>query len=465
MTISPPPPSGILDGSPSLADLRTAVGGRLHTPADHDWDDVRTPWLLHVEQQPCAVLDVAGVDDVRTAVRWAARHGVAVAAQPTGHGATGTADGSLLLRTRRLGGIRVDVERRTAWIGSGIRAGELLAALDGTGLVYLGGSHPGTSVVGVTLTGGLGWFSRLHGIGADSVVSVDLVDGTGRSRTVCAAEQPELFWALRGGGGDFGIVTGMELRLHPVPQLYGGRLMWPAERMREVLLAFRAVTSSAPRELSTWFQVTHFPALPHVPEQLRGRSFTSVALAHVGPGEAAERLLAPLRAVPGAVLDTVGEVPLAALGTITDEPVDPMPAMDSSALLTTIDDQLVDDLVATVGPGSGTPLAMVQLRHLGGALTEEQHGGGCFGPVPERYLLFTIGVAGVPTAAAPVRAAFAGLDDITARCASGRTMPAFLGERSSDAWWSAATRARLVAAKAAADPAGVIRSNRPVAAR
>lgn len=465
MTISSTPSLHALDDAPALTELRGATAGRLHTPADPDWNDVSRPWLVNVQQQPCAVLDVAGVDDVRIAVEWALRHRVPVAAQPTGHGATGTADGSLLLRTRRLGGIRIDAERRTAWVGAGVQAGELLAALDGTGLVYLGGSHPGTSVVGVTLTGGLGWFSRLHGVGADSVVAVELVDGTGFSRTVTATDDPELFWALRGGGGDFGVVTGLELRLHPAPQVWGGRLMWPAERMREVLLAYQEVTANAPHELSVWCQTTHFPPLQHLPEQLRGRSFTIVALAHVGSGEDAERHLRPFRAIPGAVLDTVGEVPLGALRTITDEPVDPMPAMESSTLLTDLDDQLIDDLVASVGADSGTPITMLQLRHLGGALAEEREGGGCFGTVPERYLLFAMAVAAVPELAAPIRSAFAGLDEVTARCSTGRAMPAFLGERSSDAWWTPATRARLVAAKAAADPAGVIRSNRPVGAR
>lgn len=465
MSISSLHPAGTETEHPALTELRTTTTGRLHTPVDRDWDDARQPWLLNVQQRPLAVLDVAGVDDVRAAVAWALRHRVPVAAQPTGHGATGTADGALVLRTRRLGGVRIDVERRTAWVGAGVQAGELIAALDGTGLTYLGGSHPGTSVVGVTLTGGLGWFSRLHGIGADSVVAVELVDGTGFTRTVSATSDPQLFWALRGGGGDFGIVIGMELRLHPVTQLYGGRLMWPVERMREVLQAFRTVTSTAPRELSVWCQTTHFPPLPHLPEQLRGRSFTIVAFAHVGPAADAERLVAPLRAVPGPVLDTVGEVPLGALRTITDEPVDPMPAMESSTLLTDLDDELIDDLVASVGPGSGTPVTMLQLRHLGGALDDEREGRGCFGPVPEQYLVFAMAVAAVPELAEPIRAAFAGLDEVTARCSSGRAMPAFLGERSSDAWWSPASRARLVAAKAAADPAGIIRSNRPVGDR
>ena len=197
----------------------------LHTPADPGWDAVRTPWVVNVEQTPLAVLEVASADDVVAAVRWAAAHGRQVSAQPSGHGATGPMDQVLLLRTRALDEITVDAGRRTAWVGAGVKARELLAALEGTGLTFLAGSNPDPSVVGMTITGGISWFGRKYGVGADSIRAVEIVDGAGRLRTISATEDPELFWAVRGGGGDFGIITRVELDLHPAPQLYGGRLL------------------------------------------------------------------------------------------------------------------------------------------------------------------------------------------------------------------------------------------------
>src|SRR5436190_13978556 len=308
----------------ALDELRRRVAGPLHTPDDPGWDAARTPWALTVVQTPLAVLEVRDATDVQAAVRWAVEHEVQVSAQPVGHGASDALDGVLLLRTRALGGIDVDVERRTVRVGAGVKSGELLAALDGTGLTFLAGSNPDPSVVGLTIGGGMSWFGRAYGLGANSIVAVDLIDGLGRARRVSRTEHPDLFWAIRGGGGDFGIVTRMELALHPAPTVYGGRLLWPVARMGEVLRAFRTVTETAPPELTLWYHTYRFPPLPHVPEPVRGKAFASIAMAYLGPGAEAERLLRPIRAVPGVALDLLGDVPLAALGTIGDEPTQPM---------------------------------------------------------------------------------------------------------------------------------------------
>ena len=172
-------------------------------------------WIVNIPQHPMAVLEVHDVDDVIAAVRWAVDHGAQVTAQPTGHGANDTLENAVILRTRALGGIDVDLERRTAWVGAGVKAGELCDELDGTGLIFLCGSNPDPTVVGMTITGGISWFGRAYGLGADSIVTVEIVDGLGRLRRVSATEDPELFWAVRGGGGDFGIITRVEVALHP----------------------------------------------------------------------------------------------------------------------------------------------------------------------------------------------------------------------------------------------------------
>ncbi len=449
--------------SHALAELRRRVAGTLHTPADPTWDRARTPWLVNVEQHPMAVLEVRDAHDVVAAVRWAVDNGVQVSAQPTGHGAADGLEQVLLLRTRGLGGISVDVERRTASVGAGVKAGELLAELDGTGLTFLAGSNADPTVVGMTITGGISWFSRHFGLGSDNIVSIELVDGLGRLRTVSATEDAELFWAIRGGGGDFGIITRMEVALHPAPEVYGGRLLWPIEQMGEVLRTFRTVTESAPEELTIWYHTYQFPPIPDVPEPLRGRGFASIAVAYLGSRADAESLLAPFREVAGLAMDLMGEVPLADLTTIADEPTDPMPAMQRSSLLTRLDDTAIAALTAVVGAGSGSPLPVVQIRHLGGAFAREQANGGAHGPVTEPYNLFALGVPAVPELVEVIGVFFGRISAAVAHVSSGRTLLNFLdGTEDPGRWWSAETRERLARTKQASDPLQTIRSNRPV---
>jgi hypothetical protein len=456
------PPAGA-NRSPALEDRRRRVVGRLHPPADATWDAVRSPWVVNIDQHPMAVLEVHDVDDVVAAIRWAVDHGCQVTAQPTGHGGLTTLDQTVLLRTRALGGIDVDVQRRTATIGSGVKAGELCAALEGTGLTFLCGSNPDPSVTGMTITGGISWFGRAYGLGADSIVGVELVDGLGRCRRLSATSEPELFWAVRGGGGDFGIITRIEVALHPAPSVYGGRLMWPVEQMEEVLRTFREATRTAPEELTTWFHVYNFPPLPELPEPIRGKSFACIAVAHLGGREDAEQLLAPYRAIPGLAMDLVGEVPLSSLGDIAAEPTDPMPGMQRSALLDDLDDDAIAALVATAGPDSGSPLLLVQVRHLGGAFARDVEGRGSHGPVTEPYSLFALGIPAVPELVPVIEMYFGRVSAAVAHVASGRTLLNFLEyDEDPGRWWSPATRERLAAAKQAADPLQTIRSNRPV---
>jgi FAD/FMN-containing dehydrogenase len=446
-----------------LAALRNQVAGRLHTPDDPTWDSARSAWVLNVDQRPLAVLEVHDATDVQAAVRWAIDHDVQVTAQPGGHGAADPLEGVLLLRTRALGGIEVDLQRQTVRVGAGVKSGELLAALDGTGLTFLAGSNPDVSVVGLTIGGGMSWFGRAYGLAAHSIVSAEVVDGLGRLRTVTRDDHPELFWALRGGGGDFGIVTHLELRLHPASAVYGGRLFWPLEQMGEVLRVFRAVTDSAPPELTLWYLSYRFPALPHVPEPLRGQAFASVAMAYLGEAEDAEHWLAPLREVPGLAIDLMGPVPVGDLARIGGEPTAPAPNLDTSTLLERLDDDTIDRLVEAVGAASGSPLAVFQVRHLGAAFTAGSALEGAAGRIDQPYQLYALGIPVMPALVEPIHAALARVEDAVAPASSGTTTANFLHAGGDvDRCWPPEVRARLRAVKAEADPLGTIRSNRPV---
>ena len=223
---------------------------------------------------------MANVADVVTAVRWAIESGISVTAQPSGHAPRTTLDDTLLLRTRALRGIAVDVEERTAVVGAGVKWGELMRELDDTGLIALCGSNPDPSVVGLLLGGGVSWFTRAHGFTANSVLSVDLVNPEGELVHVTQESDPELFWALRGGGGDFGIVVRVEIRLFPAPELYGGQLLWSIEDAPKVLKAFRDLSLVAPRELTMWAHILHITC--GIPAAISCTSSTVAAFAIAG---------------------------------------------------------------------------------------------------------------------------------------------------------------------------------------
>jgi FAD/FMN-containing dehydrogenase len=455
-----------LSSGPSAAawdSLRLVVSGRLVTPADADFQDVRTPWMVNVDQQPAAVLEVADVGDVVEAVRFAAAHGASVSAQPTGHAPRTTLDGTLLLRTRALQGIEVDRVRGTVSVGAGVKWGELCAALDGTGLMALAGSNPDPSVVGLILGGGVSWFTRAHGFTANSVVSLDVVDPSGELVHVTRASDPDLFWALRGGGGDFGIVVRLELALFDAPEMYGGQLLWPVEHAPAVLKSFRDLALVAPRELTMWAHVLHFPPIPDVPEPLRGRSFVNVAATYLGSAQMAEILLWSLRDAAPVEMDLMQAITPSGLDAVAAEPTEPMPAIEHSMLLTGLDDEAIDDLCAAVTDPRTCPLMFVQIRGLGGAFADDSTAGGAVRPVTEPFQVFSLGVPAVPELAAAIPHAFAAVDAALGRLASGRRMPNFIGEGQDDATGYDAERlARLQATKRERDPKGVIRSNKPM---
>ncbi|TCO42234.1 FAD/FMN-containing dehydrogenase [Kribbella antiqua] len=450
----------------ALDELTAMLPGQVLVPGDPGWEEHSRGWILSVDQRPRAVLTVGETEDVVAAARWAARHGVAISAQPVGHGATTALDDTVLLRTRALREITIDTEQRIARVGAGVKWGELLAVTSELGLTGLVGSSPDPSVVGFCLGGGLSWFGRAYGLAAHSVVAVELVDAAGELRRVTASSDPELFWALCGGGGDFGIVTAMELRLHPAPHVFGGRLLWPIEMARPVLKAFRAVSATAPDALTLWAQLFRFPALDEIPEPLRGGAFVSIDVSYLGSAEEALALLEPCLELPARWLNTLGTVPLAELGSIAAEPVDPMPVSETSGLLRDFDDVAIDRLLAVVGAGSTAPLAVVQVRHLGGALARASAAEGPAGAVLEPYQFFCLGVPVAPEVEAAIQECFAEVRTALGGHTTGRTMFTFLGaDDDPGRAFSPGALARLREVKRRTDPDGVFRSNRPVLSR
>ncbi|WP_378733847.1 FAD-binding oxidoreductase [Nocardia brasiliensis] len=433
----------------AFEELRGALTGQVLLPGDEGFDGVARPWTLTVTQPVAAVVRAADAEDVAAVVAYARRAGVPVVAQPTGHGASGGIEDAILLRTGRLDSVRIDAERRVARVGAGANWGQVQAAAAAHGLTGLAGSNPVVGVTGYTLGGGLSWFSRKYGWASDAVRAFEIVDATGTPTRVTAANDPELFWALRGGGGDFAVVTALEFDLVPAPALYGGRVMWPGSRTRAVFEAFQEITATAPDELSVWFHRLQFPDAPPM---------VALDAAYLGDAAAGRALLARLDVIEDPIADTRGVLPVASLGDITAEPTDPSPALSRAELLTDLGDAVLKTLVDE--PIS--PLVNIQIRHLGGALAQARPAGAARGPVTEPYLLYAFGL-GLPHLAAAVKARNAEVVDAISGHISGLKPYTFLTpDESAAAAFDEATLTRLRAIKRNRDPQSVIRANYPV---
>jgi FAD/FMN-containing dehydrogenase len=448
-----------------LTALRAAVRGPVVGPGEDGWDAARQAWNLAVEQQPAAVLYAEEAADVQAALRFAREQGLRVAAQGTGHGAPALGDlaGTLLLKTQRMSGVAIDPQRRTARVGAGALWGDVAVSAAPHGLAALHGSSPDVGVVGYALGGGIGWLARRHGLACNHVTAIEAVTADGTLRQVSAASEPDLFWALRGGGGAFAVVTAIELELFPLATAVAGTIAWPLARGAAVLDAWRAWTASVPEATTSTLRWLRLPPLPEVPEPLRGVPVVAITAVHDGPAEEADALLAPLRALGGATLDRFETVPAQVLCHINGDPEQPTPAFGDHALLGALDDATAAALAAFAGSDAANALVGVELRHLGGALATAPEGAGALARIDGEFLLFSFGVPIGPATPPAIRAGLDGLLAAVApaRCGSVLNFADTAVETASA--YDAATFERLRAVKAAVDPGDLIRSNRPIA--
>jgi FAD/FMN-containing dehydrogenase len=412
--------------------LRRLVDGAVHAPGDAGYDAARRTLDPGFDARPVAVVEASGAADVRSALVIAREHDLPLAVQATGHGTRVPCDGGVLVKTSRLATVLVDPDRRVAHVGPGARWGEVVAAAAPFGLAPLSGSSPDVGVAGYTLGGGLGWLARRHGFAADSLLRAEVVTAEGAVVTASATEHPDLFWALRGGGGSFGVVTAMEIRLHPVARVYAGTALFDVERALETLACYRDWADAAPDDLSTAVLVTTMPDTPDVPEAVRGRRVLAIKALHAGDADDAERLLAPLRAAAGpALVDGLRPTRFAdaAMGGTPPRRLD-----------------LFEDLPdAAIDAVAGTRTETVEVRHWGGAMARA---GADAGPVGHRATRFSV-IAG---AAAPE------LAGALAPHATGGSFLNFLADpaRVQTAYTAASWR-RLRDVKRSYDPDNVLR--------
>jgi hypothetical protein len=343
-------------------------------------------------------------------VNYARRAGLRVAPQANGHnqGPLGDMDGTLLLNVSGLQEVRVDPGAQQVRVGAGVKWDRVAPRLSAHGLAGLHGSSPDVGIAGYSLGGGMGWLARKHGLQANAVTALELVTAEGDFVRADHENHPELFWALRGGGGNFGVVTAIEFAVHPVDELYAGALFFPFERASEVLHAWSAWQGDQPDELMSWASLLHFPPIPDVPAFARGRSFAVVMAAFLGSEAEGRELIRPLREL-GPARDTFASVPPVVLGDLAMDPLDPLPIHSGHELVDELPAKAIDEIIAAVGPesGRGETLTMLQFRQMGGALARETPGAGARATLPGEVSMFTLGVVLGEESETEVRAAVA----------------------------------------------------------
>ena len=395
----------------TFTDLSSEMSGRLVTPSDPDWDATRRVFNLRTNLWPSAVALPRNVRDVVAAVGYARAHGLRVAPQATGHNAEplGSLEDTLLVDVREFQEVAIDPGAQRVRVGAGVKWERVPPPLSEYGLVALHGSSPDVGIAGYSLGGGMGWLARKYGLQTNSVTAIELVTADGGLRRVDATHEPDLFWALRGGNGNFGVVTAIEFAVYPVEALYAGVMFFPFERAAEVLHAWIELEPTLPDEMMSWASLLQFPDAPDVPEPVRGGSFTVVYGAFLGSEHDGRALFRPVRDL-GPAMDTFAVVPPGELGDLAMDPPDPLPIVSTTALLSDLPGAGLDELLAAAGPGTGSPLAMVQLRQLGGAMARRSPGAGARATMPGTLSLFALGVPEDDAAAATARAYLDSID-------------------------------------------------------
>ncbi|HZU14266.1 MAG TPA: FAD-binding oxidoreductase [Chloroflexota bacterium] len=358
--------------SGALAALRAGVRGQVLFPGEDGYDAARTVWNGMIDRRPALIIRAAGVADVIAAVNFARETSLVFSVRGGGHNATGSAvaDGGLMLDMSLMKGIRVDPEGRTVRAEAGCLWGDLDHETQAFGLAVTGGQVSDTGIGGLTLGGGVGHLMRLLGATVDNLLSVDLVTAGGRLLTVDSEHHPDLFWAVRGGGGNFGVVTSFEYRLHPVgPIILGGMLLYPAEQAAEILRFYREWMADAPDELCVTVALMTAPPAPFVPESLRLQPAVGVIVCYVGDIETGQQLIAPLRAALPPAADLTGPMPYTVLQSLIDDAAPwHQQVFLKAANLTGLSDDVIDTIVQ-YGTHLTSPLSIVPLNPWGGAIS------------------------------------------------------------------------------------------------
>jgi FAD/FMN-containing dehydrogenase len=374
-------------------------------PGESGWDEARATWNLAFDQHPAAVAYVEDADQVVAAVAFARANGLRVCAQGTGHGvgARRPLDGTLLIQTERMNAVDVDPVARVGRFEAGAiwrDAGDAAAA---HGLAVPSGSSPDVGIVGYTTGGGYGWLARRYGLACNRVRAIEVVTADGRLRRADADHDADLFWALRGGGNGFGIVTAIEFELIDLPEVFAGSVIYPAdERAAEIFHRYREWAAGVPDEITSIARFLHLPPLPQIPEPLRDRPVITLGACYAGGESDGAELIAPLRELGEPLMDLFQTMSPAQLVDVHMEPDEPVPALVYTASLRAAPPEAIDAFVEAAGPESGSPLVLAELRHAGGALARAPAGAGACPCLEGEFVFLGVGLPASPEMTRPI---------------------------------------------------------------
>lgn len=434
--------------------LSGSIAGRVLTPGEPGYDDQRRAWNTAVDQRPAAIVvpdpdDVAV--DVSATLMIAAEAGLRVAVQGTGHGATGIVDESVILISMMH--LRdVDIEDGRARVSPGARWSDVVGPAADQGLAALAGSSADVGVVGYSLGGGIGWLARRYGLASNAVAGAQVVTPDGRIHWVDAEHEQELFWALRGGAANFGIVTELLIDLFDVPTVHAGALVWPSDRAGDVLAAYAEWAIDLPDEITPTLVMTAPPSGATV----------MIGVCSTGSGDDLDAILAPLRELGGQLEDTVRAMSPADLGQVHRDPVQPTASVSDARLLEQLPAGTARGLVRHA-PGESSPLAMLELRRLGGAIARGGNGYGALDRLEGDYLLFALGVEGTTGSRVSIEAAIADVLESLASFETSRTVLNFVDHPvTGRTEFGPQEYRRLQAIRSDVDPDGVLLAAHPI---
>jgi FAD/FMN-containing dehydrogenase len=455
-------------GEATVGELQAVVRGQVIRPGDSDYDEARAIWNAAHDKYPALVVRCAGTADVIKTVEFARSQGLPLAVRGGAHSIAGfsTCDGGVVLDLSPMRAVRVDPEARRAVAQGGATWADFDHETQAFGLATTGGLISTTGLGGFTLGGGIGWLLRKHGLTCDNLVSADVVTADGHLVHSSAEQNSDLFWALRGGGGNFGVATSLEYALHRVgPTVLGGLVFFPGEAARQVLTGWRRLTTSMPDELTSLVDLTTAPPVPFLPESVHGKPIVAVGAMYCGPQDSGEHVAAPLRTLAEPVADLLGSVPYAAMQQMLD-PLWQAGAHNyfTSAMIDDLPDSAIDELIARWS-AKPTPQSEIHIHHAGGAMERVSAAETAFAHRTSPYLLNVIArsVDGVnfdgdTTWARDARTAMAGYG-------SDAMYVNFTGDAGADkvrASYPPETYTKLVAVKRRYDPTNLFRLNQNI---
>jgi FAD/FMN-containing dehydrogenase len=433
-------------------------------PDDARYDEVRPAWNLTVDQRPAAIAVPRDAEQVVAAVLYAKREGLRVAAQGTGHNASplGDLSDTLLIKTHEMRGVEIDAENRIARIEAGAQWGDVVGPAGEHGLAALAGSSHDVGVVGYSLGGGISFLARRYGLAANRILAAELVTADGDLVRADRSQNTDLFWAIRGGGGAFGVITALEIELFDLPTVYAGAAFFPIERASEVLHAWRELTQKVDDRTTTVGRILRLPPLPDIPEPFRGKQFAMVEVIHIGDQRSGDEVVKGIRDLEPAI-DTYGLIPTAALIHLHMDPPGPVPGNgEHHVAMASLPAEAIDAFVAANGADSGSDILTAEIRHLGGAIArpDASHGAA---HIDAEYVSFAASMAVTPDMAAKAEQDLAKLSAAMEPFGGARRYLNFTETPSDpEAFYEKHTLARLRAVKASVDPDDLFRSNQPV---